>query len=80
MTAIRDDLDNTAIIGVGAALTFVVAFLILVLQAWFTKMDNEATEAKIGKPASLVQYETEMAEQLGGIDEAKVATLKELSR
>ena len=80
MTAIRDDLDNTAIIGVGAALTFVVAFLILILQAWSLKMENAVLATKSGKPATLQTYEVEMAEKLGGIDQAKEATLKALSR
>lgn len=65
MTAIRDDLDNSAIIGVGISLAFVVVFLILVLQAWYTNLNDAEMSRKAGTPRSLETYRAEQAEKLG---------------
>lgn len=93
MTAIRDDLDNSAIIGVGISLSFVVVFLILVLQAWYSNLNDADAARKAAAPASLTQYQAEQGEKLGGygwvdqgknqvripIERAKALALKTLS-
>jgi len=65
MTAIRDDVNNAAIIGVGFGLAFVVVFLIFILEAWSMKLDTEMTMEKKGTPASLSTYRAEQAKKLG---------------
>lgn len=65
MTAIRDDVNNSAIIGVGFGLTFVVVFLIFILEAWSMKLDTEMSMKKKGTPASLSEYKAEQAKKLG---------------
>ena len=74
MTAIRDDLDNSAIIGVGISSTFVVVFLFLLLEAWCTSLDDQEMAKKTTTPASLTAYRAEQGEKLGGygyVDQAK---------
>lgn len=93
MTAIRDDLDNSAVIGVGISLTFIVVFLFLILQAWYASLNDAETARKSAPPASLANYKAEQAEKLTGygwvdqdkgqvripVERAKALTLKTLS-
>lgn len=65
MTAIRDDVNNAAIIGVGFGLAFVVVFLIFILEAWSMKLDDEVTMERRPTPASLATYRDEQAKKLG---------------
>ena len=95
MTAIRYDFNNGLIVAVGLAGTCIVVALVILVQAWFYKMESESyARNNAGVPLELSDYRAEEAAKLGGyawkdrennlvkipLDKAKASVLKEYAR
>lgn len=74
MTAIRDDINNSAIIGAGFGTAFLVVFLILALTGWYQSMQSGEESRKSGAPATLQAYKADQGDKLNGygwVDQSK---------
>lgn len=78
MTVMKDDIDNTRVIGIAATGAFLVAALVYGLYAIYLKMDMDREQSYYSVPMKLRDYKSEQATQLNGygwVDQGKTVRI-----